>query len=78
MSTLSPERWQEVSPYLDQVLALPEVEQGAWLESFRMQRPDLAGLLQDLVEEHRALAQERFLEQQPPIHHMNGVSLAGT
>jgi len=78
MSTLSPERWQEVSPYLDQVLALPEVEQRRWLESFRIQRPDLAALLQDLLEEHRALAQERFLEQQSPIHHMTGASLAGT
>ena len=78
MSTLSPERWQEVSPYLDQVLALPEGEQGAWLEWFRIQRPGLAGLLQDLLEEHRALAQERFLEQQSPIHYMNGASLAGT
>jgi serine/threonine protein kinase/tetratricopeptide (TPR) repeat protein len=78
MSILSPERWQEVSPYLDQVLALPEAEQEAWLQSFRVQRPDLAGLLQDLLEEHHALAQERFLEQPSPIHQMNGASLAGT
>lgn len=76
MPTLSPERWQQVSPYLDQVLSLPESERRAWLESFRVQRPDLAGLLQDLLEEHRALAQEKFLER-PPIEAAYGTSLPG-
>jgi hypothetical protein len=28
MLTLSPERWQEISPYLDQLFSLPEPEQG--------------------------------------------------
>jgi serine/threonine protein kinase len=63
--TLSPERWQEVSPYLDQVLSLPESQRQAWLDSFRAQRPDLTDLLRELLEEHRALTQEKFLEQSP-------------
>jgi serine/threonine protein kinase len=63
--TLSPQRWQEVSPYLDQVLSLPEANRRGWLESFRAQRPDLAELLQELLEEHYALTQEKFLEQTP-------------
>src|SRR5579872_5351626 len=63
MPTLTPERWQEVSPYLDQLLSLPEEERSAWLESFRAQQPDLAALLQDLLAEHRALAEEHFLEE---------------
>jgi len=63
--TLSPEGWREVSPYLDQVLSLPEDERAPWLESFRAARPDLANLLQDLLAEHRVLAQEQFLERSP-------------
>lgn len=65
MRTLSPERWREVSPYLDQVLSLPENERAAWLESFRVDRPDLADLIQELLDDHRALAQQQFLERSP-------------
>jgi len=65
MSTLSPDQWQAVSPYLDQALALPEEERPAWLASLREQNPALAGHLQTLLEEHRALSEERFLEQSP-------------
>jgi serine/threonine protein kinase len=60
--TLSPERWQEISPYLDQVLALPETERGIWMESFRDEKPLLADDMQALLQEHRALAQAQFLE----------------
>lgn len=65
MSTLSHDRWQEISPYLDQVLSIPEQGRAAWLESFRAKRPDLADLLQELLDEHNALAQEHFLERGP-------------
>ncbi|MGB2603586.1 MAG: serine/threonine-protein kinase, partial [Candidatus Sulfotelmatobacter sp.] len=65
MRTLTPEGWREVSPYLDQVLSLPEDERAPWLESFRAEKPDLAILLQDLLEEHRALAHKQFLEHSP-------------
>jgi len=65
MFTLSPERWQEISPYLDQALSLPEAERAAWLESFRAQRPDLVDVLQELLKEHGALAREHFLERGP-------------
>jgi serine/threonine protein kinase len=76
VSTLSPERWQEISPYLDQALTLPEDERAAWLESFRATNPPLADLLELLLEEHRALAQEHFLERRPP-QPSNESSLAG-
>jgi eukaryotic-like serine/threonine-protein kinase len=76
MTTLSPDRWQQVSPYLDQALSLPESERSAWVESFRAEKPELAELLQELLEEHRALAQKRFLEGSP-IHDTNQSSLAG-
>ena len=65
MRTFSPQGWREVSPYLDQVMSLPEDERAPWLESFRAERPDLADLLQDLLEEHRVLAQKQFLERSP-------------
>jgi serine/threonine protein kinase/tetratricopeptide (TPR) repeat protein len=65
MSTLSHDRWQEISPYLDQVLSVPEEGRAAWLEFFRAKRPDLADLLQELLDEHSALAQEHFLERGP-------------
>ncbi len=76
MSTLSPERWQEVSPYLDEVLSLPEDERCAWMESFRAQRPDLADLLQELLQEHRAAALEQFLER-APVQNASDSSLTG-
>ena len=65
MSTLSSDRWREISPYLDHALSLPEEERAAWLADFRAQRSDLADLLEKLLEEHQALAEEHFLEYQP-------------
>ena len=65
MSTLSPEQWQEISPYLDEALSLPETERTVWLASFKAERPALALLLHQLLEEHRALAEKRFLEDSP-------------
>ncbi|MGH9735770.1 MAG: serine/threonine-protein kinase [Candidatus Acidiferrales bacterium] len=76
MSALSPNQWQEVSPYLDQALALSDEERGTWLKSVRADKPALAGLLEELLEEHRALAAEHFLEGSPPTP-LNQPSLAG-
>ncbi len=65
MSALSPEQWREVSPYLDYALSLSEEERAEWLRGFRTQRPESADLLEKLLEEHRVLAEEQFLEQVP-------------
>jgi eukaryotic-like serine/threonine-protein kinase len=65
MSTLTPERWLEVSPYLDHVLSLPEDERDAWLNSFHSEKPELAELLRSLLDEHRAAARDHFLENAP-------------
>jgi eukaryotic-like serine/threonine-protein kinase len=67
MATLSPERWREISPYLDQVLSRAEDERGAWLESLRPEKPEIAALLDQLLHAHRAAAQEHFLERQPHL-----------
>jgi eukaryotic-like serine/threonine-protein kinase len=76
VSSISPERWQEISPYLDHALSLSEEQRAAWFADFRAQRSDLAGLLEQLLEEHRALSQEHFLEHQPEQPGDNG-SLTG-
>src|ERR1700691_447028 len=62
MSTLSPDQWQAVSPYLDQALGMTDDERGAWLSSLGEQDPALATQLAALLSEHRVLAQEGFLE----------------
>ena len=64
MSALSPEQWQEISPYLDHALSLSGQERAGWLSDFRAQRSDIANLVEELLEEHRALSQEHFLEDQ--------------
>src|SRR5262245_32960600 len=76
MSTLNPERWRAISPHLDQALALPDDERTAWLASLREQNPEIAAELQTLLDEHRALVEERFLEQ-PQIATYGQPSLAG-
>ncbi|MGA3324646.1 MAG: serine/threonine-protein kinase [Terriglobia bacterium] len=65
MSTLNPDRWQALSPYLDQALGMTDEERAEWLTSQRAQNPSLAVQLEELLQEHRALAQEHFLEQGP-------------
>src|SRR5260370_28104205 len=62
MSTLSPEQWQLLSPYLDQALAMSDDERASWLGSLGEQDPALAAQLVALLDEHRLLAQEGFLE----------------
>ena len=66
MSTPSQDRWQEVSPYLDEVLCLPEDEQSGWLALFHHEKPDLAPLLEELLADHAELNRKAFLSGQPP------------
>jgi serine/threonine-protein kinase len=63
MPTLSPEEWQVLSPYLDQALAISEDERAAWLSSLDEQNPALVAQLRALLDEHRVLEQEGFLEK---------------
>jgi len=62
MSTSGPENWRALSPYLDRALEMTGEERVAWLASLRESDPDLAGELQSLLEQHRELSDERFLE----------------
>src|ERR1700686_2369302 len=62
MSTLRPDQWQALSPYLDQAFAMTDDVRAAWLSSLGEQDPALAAQLGALLDEHRVLAQEGFLE----------------
>ena len=65
MATLSPDTWREISPFLDHALSLPDAERAVWLITFHGERPDLADLLEKLLQEHHAAAEEHFLEHEP-------------
>jgi eukaryotic-like serine/threonine-protein kinase len=67
MSTLLPEQWQTLSPYLDQALAMSGDERKAWLLSLSEENPALAAQLKALLDEHEELAQEGFLENNPTM-----------
>jgi eukaryotic-like serine/threonine-protein kinase len=74
VSTLSFGQWREISPYLDYALSLPEGERERWLDSFRSEKPELAAVLQQLLDERRALAGEHFLSRMP-VRVASGVSI---
>jgi serine/threonine-protein kinase len=65
MSTLSPDQWRALSPYLDRALAMTDEERGEWLCVLREQDPALAAQLGSLLDEHRLLVDEDFLEKGP-------------
>jgi serine/threonine protein kinase/tetratricopeptide (TPR) repeat protein len=67
VSTISRDRWNEVSPFLDEVLSIPEAERGAWVADFERERPELGQLLNELLEEHGRLKDEAFLSGGPPV-----------
>ncbi|HET6175418.1 MAG TPA: serine/threonine-protein kinase [Candidatus Sulfotelmatobacter sp.] len=62
MATPDSDQWRTISPYLDQALGMSEDEQSVWLSGIHLQDPGLAGQLQSLLAENRALSEEGFLE----------------
>jgi eukaryotic-like serine/threonine-protein kinase len=63
MLTLSHDRWQALSPHLDEALGMTDEDRSIWLSSLRTQNPSLVGQLEMLLGEHRALAEKGFLEK---------------
>ena len=59
------ELWQQLSPYLDEMLDLPEEQREAWLAAFAERNPTHAASMRSLLEEHQALAAKGFLEEAP-------------
>ena len=67
MATLTPERWLEISPYLDHALSLSPEDRDAWLDTVRAEKPEIVRLLETLLESHRVAAEQGFLEKAPPL-----------
>lgn len=65
MSTLTPEQWKILGPYLDQALTLTGDELVRWLESLRAANPVLAGQVQELLDRDRAAEDEGLLDNSP-------------
>jgi eukaryotic-like serine/threonine-protein kinase len=62
----APKRWNEISQYLEQALTLGDEDRAAWLHELRKRDAALGDELELLLEEHRAIAEEQFMEH-PPI-----------
>ena len=62
MSAIEIGSWQIASALLDEALDLDGLERAAWLAALRDRDPDSATLVAELLDEHRALCEERFLE----------------
>jgi len=65
MSTVSPEQWRLLAPYLEQALEMSDEERAAWLDSFRKREPVLGVQLTSLLKEHEQLTEEGFLKNSP-------------
>jgi serine/threonine-protein kinase len=70
MTTLDPESWRRVSPYLDQALDLSAPDRAQWLAELRTRDAALADELSTLLREHEGLERSGFLESNP--HPMPG------
>lgn len=69
MASIDKERWQRVSPLLDELLDLAAPERAARLEQLRAQDPALAAELLPLLEQQQALEEQGsdFLAAPPPL-----------
>ena len=65
MSTFTPEQWQEVSPYLDEVLEISPAERSVWLASLAKKDERVASMVHALLDEQQQLREEGFLEESP-------------
>ncbi len=76
MSKLSHEQWHAISPRLDEALEMSDDERSVWFSSLRSENPTLARQLEILLDEHRELSAEGFLNENP-IELPAGPGLAG-
>jgi eukaryotic-like serine/threonine-protein kinase len=58
-------RWQELSPYLDEVFELEGDARAAWIQRLSADRPDLVPDVQSLLTQLQQLDAERFLLNDP-------------
>ena len=62
MPSLTPDQWQEVSPYLDEVLEVDPDKRAAWLLLLHEKDTKLSSMVQALLEDQQQLEQKGFLE----------------
>jgi tetratricopeptide (TPR) repeat protein len=62
MSSLTGERWRELSPYLDHAFDLSQDERVPWLASLRHRDSELAADLESLLAEQDTIQRAHFLE----------------
>lgn len=67
MAAIDKERWQRLSPLLDELLDLAAPERAARLEQLRAQDPALAAELLPLLEQQQALEGSSFLAAPPQL-----------
>ena len=79
MAPLDAQRWRRASPHLDRVLDLAPVDRQACLAALRTADPEVAADVQALLDQHRDLHLERFLEDAagmvPPGGPLAGMTL---
>ncbi len=62
MAGIDPERWQVVSPHLDEVLGLDDEARASWLAALRARDAALADDVQALLGDYETLQRQQFLE----------------
>src|SRR3954466_14240283 len=67
MRTMDKSRWLRASGHLDYVLELAPGDRDAWIASLREQDPESAADVAGMLDEHRRLAAEGFLESAAPL-----------
>ena len=67
MAGIDTARWRRLSPYLDEALDLGEEERKSWLARLAGEDGALAAELAQLLDRHRAMQQQGFLEDSSPL-----------
>jgi len=62
MSTLNPEQWRILNPYIDEALELSPEQRATWLMALRERDPHLADLVEQFLQDQHRVRQEGFLE----------------
>jgi eukaryotic-like serine/threonine-protein kinase len=74
VSTLTPEQWRVLSPYLDQALTLSGEARAQWLTSLRTQDPVIAQQIEVLLQEQLEAEQKGFLKNGPLFARGDGLA----
>src|SRR5207344_773881 len=67
MKAVDRARWRRASPHLDLLLDLPAPERQAGLRALRASDPEVADDVEAMLEQHRVLSAEGFLDVRPLV-----------